>query len=79
MHLRDRGGADRLSVESVEQLSERRSSAARSRPGSARRGGRQASCSSEVARRFLPDEIRPGRERLAELDRRGPDLWKAVA
>ena len=70
--LGDRGGADRLGID----LGEERSRSAAPSPcsiaaliASNGAGGRLSCSSSEVARRLLADQIGPGRQRLAELDR----------
>ena len=80
MDLGDRGGADRLRVDVRENASsgllETLSIASLI---CVERRGRQAVLEHEqVARRFLADQIGPGRERLAELDRGRADLLEGL-
>ena len=78
--LRDRGRADRFGIDARRTASPAAArSCARSRARIAAKGtGGRLSCRlSRLLRRLVADEIGPGGERLAELDRGRADAWKA--
>ncbi len=79
--LGDRGGADRLRVDVGENLLERLLQPLLDRPPHRLERGRRKAVLEQlqVARRLDSDEVGPGRQRLAELDRRRPELLEGLA
>jgi hypothetical protein len=79
--LGDRGGADRLRVEIREDFLERLLQPLLDGEADLLEGGRRQAVLEEleVARRLEADQVGPGRQRLAELDRRRAQLLEGLA